>query len=92
MEKFRDDVRTRPGLSGSAAVHVGGNELSGVSSLSLPHGSNNTTCTDNWTAANTTSRETVDMFEQTGVFVSACRHGFVQTLVEMRHSGELLSP
>ncbi|KAJ2991814.1 hypothetical protein NUW54_g8091 [Trametes sanguinea] len=28
------------------------------------------------------------MFEQTGVFVCACRHGLVESVVEMRHSGE----
>jgi hypothetical protein len=29
------------------------------------------------------------VFDQTGVFVSACRHGIIQTVVEMRRSGEL---
>ncbi|KAG2032361.1 hypothetical protein BDR03DRAFT_936026 [Suillus americanus] len=49
------------------------------------------TCTDNWQAANSTSgsKNTVCVFKQTGIFLSACRHGIIQTLTEMRRSGEL---
>jgi len=46
-------------------------------------------CTDNWKAANSTDEDTVRVFEQTGIFLSACRHGIIQTVVEMRRSGEL---
>ncbi|KAG1764991.1 hypothetical protein EDD22DRAFT_978874 [Suillus occidentalis] len=46
-------------------------------------------CTDNWKAANSTTENTVNIFEQTGIFLSACRHGMVQTIAEMRYSGEL---
>ena len=46
-------------------------------------------CTDNWKAANSTDEDTVHIFEQTGIFLSACRHGIIQTVVEMRWSGEL---
>ncbi|KAG2044044.1 hypothetical protein BDR03DRAFT_930786 [Suillus americanus] len=35
------------------------------------------------------AENTTNVFEQTGVFVSACRHGIIQTLVEMRRSGKL---
>ncbi|KAG2341488.1 hypothetical protein BDR05DRAFT_976866 [Suillus weaverae] len=46
-------------------------------------------CTDNWKAANSTTENTVNIFEQTGIFLSACRHGMVQTIAEMRYSSEL---
>jgi hypothetical protein len=46
-------------------------------------------CTDNWTVANTFSEETVKVFEQTGIFLSACRHGMIEMFTEMRRSGEL---
>ncbi|KAG1892237.1 hypothetical protein F4604DRAFT_1875645 [Suillus subluteus] len=39
--------------------------------------------------ANTISDNTIKVFEQTGIFISACRHGMIQTLVKMRRSGEL---
>jgi hypothetical protein len=56
------------------------------SESSLP---NTNHCTDNWTAAKTTPEDTVKIFEQTGIFVSACRHGIIETFAEMRRSGEL---
>ncbi|KIM54659.1 hypothetical protein SCLCIDRAFT_30952 [Scleroderma citrinum Foug A] len=46
-------------------------------------------CTENWKAANTADEDTICVFEQTGIFLSACRHHIVQTVVEMRQSGEL---
>ncbi|KAG1742887.1 hypothetical protein EDB19DRAFT_1894855 [Suillus lakei] len=42
-----------------------------------------TSCTNNWKAANITDENTVH------IFLSACQHGIVQTVTEMRHSGEL---
>ena len=46
-------------------------------------------CMDNWKAANSTDEDTVHVFEQTGIFLSAYRHGIIQTVAEMRRSGEL---
>jgi hypothetical protein len=46
-------------------------------------------CTDNWTVANTFSEDTVKVFEQTGIFLSACHHGMIEMFTEMRRSGEL---
>lgn len=37
-----------------------------------------TTCTDNWTAAKATQEDHIHVFDQTGIFVLACRHGFVE--------------
>ncbi|KAG1884380.1 hypothetical protein F4604DRAFT_1677018 [Suillus subluteus] len=51
--------------------------------------SHNSLCTENWKAANAVTEKTINVFDQTGVFVSACRHGIIQTVVEMRQSGEL---
>ncbi|KAG1802335.1 hypothetical protein EV424DRAFT_1474690 [Suillus variegatus] len=77
VDKFKDDVRLRPG-----EWSVGDESVQPNESL---------TCTDNWQAANSMSgsENTVHVFEQTGIFLSACRHGIIQTLTEMRHSGEL---
>ncbi|KAG1832900.1 hypothetical protein DFJ58DRAFT_847925 [Suillus subalutaceus] len=46
-------------------------------------------CTDNWKATNSTEENTVHVFEQTGIFLSACRHGIVQTVTKMCRSGKL---
>jgi hypothetical protein len=40
-------------------------------------------CTDKWVAASATTKNI------TGPFIGACRHGLIETLVEMRCSGEL---
>ncbi|KAG1812026.1 hypothetical protein EV424DRAFT_1473620 [Suillus variegatus] len=77
VDKFKDDVRLRPGERSVGDESVQPNE--------------SLTCTDNWQAANSTSgsENTVHVFEQTGIFLSACWHGIIQTLTEMRRSGEL---
>ncbi|TFY51052.1 hypothetical protein EVJ58_g10764 [Rhodofomes roseus] len=45
-------------------------------------------CTQNWKAAQE-SKSMWGVFEETGVFASACRHGLVLWLVDMVRSGEL---
>jgi hypothetical protein len=47
------------------------------------------TCSDNWSAAKSVEEEKIHVFEQTGIFVLACRHGFVECIAEMKRSGEL---
>ena len=76
VDKFKDDVKTRPGAKNK-------------SSSPLPHGHEKTPCTDHWTAANAVGEDTVNVFQQTGGFLSACRHSIIETLAEMRRSGEL---
>lgn len=80
VDVFKDDVRLRPG-TWAAITHTAGGTTPGDTSESA--------CTDNWKTANTISDNTVKVFEQTGIFISACRHGMIQTLAEMRRSGEL---
>jgi Kyakuja-Dileera-Zisupton transposase len=46
-------------------------------------------CTERWKAANTLHDSTVKVFEQTGIFISACRYGIVEFFCEMYRSGEL---
>ncbi|KAF8432351.1 hypothetical protein L210DRAFT_3413994, partial [Boletus edulis BED1] len=47
------------------------------------------TCTDNWNAAKPGEENKIQVFEQTGIFLLACRHGFVECIAEMKRSGEL---
>jgi hypothetical protein len=76
VDKFKDDVHTRPGAKNK-------------SSNSLSPGHENDWCADNWNAANSISEGTVTVFQQTGGFLCACRHSIIETLAEMRQSGEL---
>ncbi|KAG1856478.1 hypothetical protein F4604DRAFT_1590377 [Suillus subluteus] len=53
------------------------------------HSGETTNCTENWTAAKSVEENKIFVFEQTGIFILACRHGFVECVVEMKRSGEL---
>ncbi|KAG1724569.1 uncharacterized protein EDB91DRAFT_1239967 [Suillus paluster] len=47
------------------------------------------TCTENWTAAKAVDNDKITVFDQTGIFLLACRHGLIESVTEMKHSGEL---
>ncbi|KAG1852223.1 hypothetical protein F4604DRAFT_1933797 [Suillus subluteus] len=76
VDRFSDDVRLQPGTQR-------------VANKSTLADTTESTCTDNWKIANTITDNTIKVFKQTSIFISACRHGMVQTVVEMRRSGEL---
>lgn len=47
-------------------------------------------CTDRWTnLANESQKKMWGVFEETGIFVGACRHGVVMAICDMIRSGEL---
>ncbi|EGO30277.1 hypothetical protein SERLADRAFT_404524 [Serpula lacrymans var. lacrymans S7.9] len=52
-------------------------------------GNHSYNCTENWMAAKSTDEGKVQVFDQTGIFVMAYRHGFVETVAKMKCSGEL---
>lgn len=76
VDNFKDDVATHPGTQAQLPQ-------------ALPFGDEKTWCTDNWTVANTVSKGTAQVFQQTGGFISACRHTIIETFIEMWQSGEL---
>lgn len=48
------------------------------------------TCTKNWKAAQSDEKKrSWDVFDETGIFASACRHGFMLWVIDMVRSGEL---
>ncbi|KAI0671594.1 hypothetical protein C8Q78DRAFT_1019556 [Trametes maxima] len=49
-----------------------------------------TPCADHWKASAAENlKRALDIYETTGIFVCACRHGFIQIACEMVRSGEL---
>ncbi|KAG1735668.1 uncharacterized protein EDB91DRAFT_1238175 [Suillus paluster] len=46
-------------------------------------------CTENWTAAKSFEKNKITVFDQTGIFLLACRHGIIEVVSEMKRSGEL---
>ena len=53
-------------------------------------GAPSSSCASNWKAAASDEKKRMwAIFEETGVFAAACRHGFVLWLIDMIRSGEL---
>ncbi|KAI6010378.1 hypothetical protein BKA83DRAFT_4467510 [Pisolithus microcarpus] len=52
-------------------------------------GSHASTCSDNWVVVKAVQEDQVQVFQQMGIFVLACHHGFVECIAEMRCSGKL---
>lgn len=47
-------------------------------------------CTDNWkAAADDAKKKSWGIFDETGIFACACRHGMLLWVVDMKRSGEL---
>ena len=61
-----------------------GDPTDGAGNLTLP-------CADHWKAAAADNKKTLsgNVFEETGWFVCACRHGLILWVVDMIRSGEL---
>jgi hypothetical protein len=70
-----------------AAVEHFKDDVRNRSGQRSPH--QNTSCTENWTAARSVEEAKISVFQQTGIFIMACRHGLVECIVEMKRSGEL---
>lgn len=63
---------------------VDSNLAANLQSKTLAH------CVDNWkSAAKEESKRMWSIFDETGIFASACRHGLVLWIIDMVKSGEL---
>ena len=60
---FKDDIQTCPGTKPSNVI---------------AQFDENTICTEHWSAANAVSEGTVEVFQQTGGFLAACRHSIIE--------------
>ncbi|KAF8525692.1 hypothetical protein JB92DRAFT_2701185, partial [Gautieria morchelliformis] len=80
VDQFAHEVKRKVKTSDKESVK--GDPTDGHSSVA--------TCSDRWRAAMAnTLKGMYNAFEETGVFVSVCRHGFIWTIVDMIRSGEL---
>ncbi|KAI0039276.1 hypothetical protein FA95DRAFT_1585319 [Auriscalpium vulgare] len=92
VDVFKDEVKPRKKKSVPVEdVEVDGMELDSNATEGLPTDVGGPTkCTDRWITENATSTgKRAAVFEQTGIFVGACRHGIVEVVQEMIRSGEL---
>ncbi|KAH9951708.1 hypothetical protein B0H21DRAFT_842744 [Amylocystis lapponica] len=80
-----DDAPMGEEESGGAGEEGEGDPTDGASSDATV-----TPCTRNWKAAASEDKKRMwGIFEETGIFASACRHGFIAWLADMVRSGEL---
>jgi hypothetical protein len=91
VDEFADEVKA------SRPSHEENEDDENTESGVLPEGGDPadgegepTPCANNWKAAATDDKKTMwGIFEETGCFASACRHGFLLWIADMVRSGEL---
>ena len=58
--------------------------------VNSPEGEGLESCVKNWKAASADEKKrSWDIFDETGIFAGACRHGFILWVIDMVRSGEL---
>lgn len=90
VDQYANEVKARPKNSTNSDDEGGDEEPSGDPTDGGPSTSK---CTDNWKAAASDKKKKMwAIFDESGIFASACRHGFILWLVDMIRSGELCVP
>jgi hypothetical protein len=99
VDKFADEVQPRAQLANNEELHSeepeiveddtldqGGDPTDGILSTDpLPP-----PCADHWKAAASTEHKKMwAIFDETGLFASACRHGLILWIADMIRCGEL---
>ncbi|KAI0667165.1 hypothetical protein C8Q78DRAFT_932730, partial [Trametes maxima] len=90
VDKFANEVKSTqlpprrpPEDSSSGAQEPEGDPTDGATGV-------DSSCTKNWKAAQSDDKKrSWDVFEETGIFASACRHGLILWIIDMVRSGEL---
>lgn len=86
VDQYANEVRSRPLPPTDTQT---GEDMEDLDSSS-PAADTATPCADNWKAAAATERKKMwAVFEETGIFACACRHGFMLWIADMIRSGEL---
>lgn len=87
VDHYAEEVTPRPKLTGSDSDNEDDDDHTTDPTDGNPHPSQ---CTDNWKAAASDDKKKMwAIFAESGIFASACRHGFILWLVDMIRSGEL---
>lgn len=87
VERFANEVRGHQTAPDNEVQHLTTEEEPGENTQ-LPPGLAN--CTENWKAAQADStKKAWAIFDETGIFAGACRHGIMLWIIDMKRSGEL---
>ena len=83
VDRYKDEVRNRTRGKGKASAK------SEAAALPIDPTEPNT-CVERWSnLANDSEKRTWGIFDETGIFAAACRHGFILLVCDMIKSGEL---
>ncbi len=95
VEKYANEVKSRQTQPHVNVPDTTDNDAASDDGYDGPEGdptdrAPDSSCASNWKAAASDDKKKMwAIFEETGVFASACRHGFVLWLIDMIRSGEL---
>ncbi|KAH9931189.1 hypothetical protein B0H21DRAFT_699872 [Amylocystis lapponica] len=90
VEKYAHEVRSRQIPEKIAGMRAAGNPSADNGDPTDGGEDGNSACTTNWKAAAAEEKKRMwGVFEETGIFASACRHGLILWLIDMVRSGEL---
>ncbi|KAJ7575837.1 hypothetical protein C8J56DRAFT_1007569 [Mycena floridula] len=87
VDQFANEVKSRSAPSDETSDDEPDGEATGDPTDGAP---DLTSCTQNWKAAAADEKKKAwSVFEKTGIFAAACRHGFILWIADMVLSGEL---
>ncbi|KAJ7599684.1 hypothetical protein C8J56DRAFT_767478 [Mycena floridula] len=87
VDQFANEVKSRSAPSDETSDDEPDGEAAGDPTDGAP---DLTSCTQNWKAAAADEKKKAwSVFEKTGIFAAACRHGFILWIADMVLSGEL---
>ncbi|TDL17784.1 hypothetical protein BD410DRAFT_843337 [Rickenella mellea] len=90
VDVFKDEVKARPKGKGKASIPDPADEDSN-DWQHVPESDPTAICIDRWRNAGPEERKKMfAMFSESGLFLTACRHGFVLLICDMIRSGELM--
>jgi hypothetical protein len=91
VNKFEGEVKSRPSADeGDAEEPDIADTGAGDPTDGLPEGTSTQPCASNWKAAAGAERKRMwAVFDESGVFASACRHGLILWIADMIRCGEL---
>ncbi|KAH9972566.1 hypothetical protein BGW80DRAFT_1119934, partial [Lactifluus volemus] len=90
VNQFKYDVKPRPQKSKQGTDTETPSWSRDVEEATPADGDTDGTCTERWKAAQSDNLKRMwSIYRETGIFLSACRHGLIWWIVDMIESGEL---
>ena len=90
VNQFANEVKSRQNTSGDVTIPDAEQENDMILEGDPTDGGGEIPCADNWKAAAADDAKRMwGLFDETGIFAAACRHGLILWIADMIKSGEL---